>query len=227
MASGFISLVDPALAYKLRTIISPDSYTGFWELDIYVGKAGGLALFLGGLVWLIYSIRKKQYLQIWAPTIILGALTLDGFFKPFQELPFPLFNAERVSSRMIAIPFLVAAIMGAIYFQVLLKGIRWKWVEISVKGASLALIGLTANDLYRHAAVWQVNTAAKAFDFIPVDLALKVVSNHPDPTYFQLLWIGGAISLLTGLFLIGMTWRERRKVVRVAEVDQSLHLFSS
>ena len=55
-----------------------------------------------------------------------------------------------------------------------------------------------------------MSEAVKAFPVTPVNLAIKVVSNHPDPPYFTLLAAGAAISLVAGVFLVVMGLRERR-----------------
>jgi hypothetical protein len=62
--------------------------------------------------------------------------------------------------------------------------------------------------------VWQVTNAVEAFPVARVDLTLKVVGNHPDPAYTNMLAIGAAVSVLTLAALIVLWVGERRKAAK-------------
>jgi ABC-type nickel/cobalt efflux system permease component RcnA len=109
---------------------------------------------------------------------------------------------------MVIIPFLVVLFIATIYFQRALNSDRLSRV---LRVATMVLMSVTAYDLWQHMRAWRVTTAVNAFPVTAVDLSIKVVGNHPDAPYVQLIAIGAIISLATGIFLINRTLNERRK----------------
>jgi hypothetical protein len=76
--------------------------------------------------------------------------------------------------------------------------VLWRWI-------GLAGLLLLAHDLWQNLKLWRVNVAAQYFPVTPVNLAIKVVSNHADAMYTNLLLLGAGISLtMCIIVLIGV-----------------------
>lgn len=185
---------------------------GWWEFDIYVGLIGAVfILYFGVLSWLKDRDDYPQFQPLFLPVITLFILSIGDFYNFVRMLPIPLLYGERVSSRMVIIPFIVVLFIAAIYFQRALKSDRLSRV---LRVVSMVLMSVTVYDLWQHLRFWRVTTAVNAFPFTAVDLSIKVPANHPDAPYVQLIAIGALISLATGIFLINRTLNEHRKQSR-------------
>jgi hypothetical protein len=230
LVTGLIGLVSPQTAYTTRL---SNHGLGFWELDMYVGIAGALFLLIfGGLYWLRNNLHGRQYPQLFLPAAGLFLLSLSSFYKPFMSLPIPLFTAERVSSRMIIVPLLIAALFAAVNFQRFLNhagdgrrprrspsaplGGLFPGAMVVGQVISAAALVYLAWDLWRHLLLWQVTQAYNAFPYTHVDLARNLIGNHADPAYTQVLIAGLLISAATGIFLVFAVRREARKTLLLA-----------
>jgi hypothetical protein len=206
LLTALIRLIGPAEAYATRL---QHNALGWWEYDLYLGLAGTLLVaYFGVWCWLRNLRGEKQYWQLVPAGIVLALFSMWRVYQPVMSLPIPLLSAERVSSRMIIIPFVLVLVIAAINLQ------RWLDSNRHIVIPRLALVGLLgvlAVNLIQHLLLWQETEAAKGFPFTDVNLAIKVVSNHPDPQYFQIVAIGAALTALTTIFLLGMAWRERRQ----------------
>jgi hypothetical protein len=210
LAQAVVSLVPPAQAYGERLA---HAGLGWWEMDLYLGIAGAaLVLFFGGILWLRNQFGKeRQYPAFWLPAVVLGVLSLWKFYQPFAQAPIPLFSSERVSSRLLIIPFMLAIVIASVNMQRWLDGGKR---PVIFQVGLLGLLGWMTFDLVRHLNLWQVNVAYTAFPITPTNLAIKVVGNHADPLYFTVLWAGLAVTLVCAAVLIGMAWVEKRRSVR-------------
>ncbi len=204
--TALVRLIGPAQAYAGRMQWAG---LGWWEYDLYLGLAGTLLVgYFGVGLWLWNQRREKQYWQLLPAAAILALLAMWKVYKPLMSLPVPFLDAERVSARLIILPFVVVIVMAAINLQ------RWldrPAVRFVSRLGVLALLGMLARDLVQHLLAWQETEAVKGFPFADVNLAIKVVSNHPDPQYFAVVEAGAAVSVLAAAFLLAMAWRERRQ----------------
>jgi hypothetical protein len=182
---------------------------GWWEFDLYVGLAGALFLIYFGLVqWFKQSETFSKYSRYLLPTVALIFFSMGDFYELIRRIPFPLFAGERVSSRMMIVPFIVVLLMAAIGFQ------RWLGMNrqaVVTRLALLAGLGLILADLWAEISQWRVSVVSQIFPVTPVDLAIKVVGNHPDPVYTNVLLAGAAISLSAFVFLTVLSIREWRQ----------------
>ncbi len=214
--SGYPSLLT--LLQSLVTIQPPTDQLavrelynslGWWELDLYVGLAGlAFLLYFGVWKWITSLNRPDDGRRdLFAPVAILSVLTIGPFWGYLVKVfPFPLLTSERVSSRILSLPFTLLLILAAIFFQETLERMR---AGSPLRVAVLAGFVPLGNDLINHFRAWRPSVALKGFPVTPVDLSLKVVGNHPDPAYFRVLGIGLAVTVLTAAFLIFMAWRTR------------------
>jgi hypothetical protein len=189
--------------------VAGSSPLGWWEFDIYVGLIGALfILYFGVFCWVKDRDDYLQFQPLFLPVVTLFILSIGTFYDFVRIIPIPLLTGERVSSRMVIIPFLVVLLIATVYFQRALKSDRLSRV---FRVTTVVLMLVTVYDLWQHMRAWRVTTAVNAFPFTPVDLSIKVVGNHPDAPYFRLIAIGALISLATAIFLINRTLNEHRK----------------
>jgi hypothetical protein len=204
---GYPSLVWLAkyvlLRYPPESIIQPNydlSRLGGWEFDLYTGLMGAVFIGLFGvLAWLIRARKPGGFANLLLPCLALFVLSIDQVYAPIARLNFPLLSAERVTSRMISLPFVIVLLLAGIFFQ------RWYSARprTTLQGvAGLAGLALIAYDLLQHARLWRVDRLFPLFPTTPVDLARVTVANHPDPAYTNLLWIGLLVSLVSGAVLV-------------------------
>jgi hypothetical protein len=199
---AMVTLKTPLLAQPV-TLIPNEQALGWWEYDLYVGLIGAAFLLYFGLhQWL----KNRKYPDLILPTIVLFVLSIGQVYQFLRLTHIPLFSGERVSSRMIIIPVLVVLLLAAENLQ------NWLANHAHPCTSRLIMSGLAVlliNDLWAHTRAWQVTAAAQVFRYSEIDLATKVVANHPDPLYLTIIVVGGAISLLSAAFLFYQSRREK------------------
>jgi len=174
---------------------------GYWEFDLYIGKLGFWFLILAGLAWLALQVRERKPAWVLVPMAALVLLSFDRVYLLLRALPIPLLAGERVTSRIISLPF----VFFILYATAALAGwgrrfARWQWIFTAL------LIPVALYQAYNSALfllAWQVTQSVQAFPAAITDLSLRAASNHPDPLYFALLAGGGLISLLS---TAGLAW---------------------
>ena len=204
---SMVMLVQPANRNFVDTGIY---WLSHWEFDIYVGLVGTAFLILFGMVcWLKDSQRYPVFQSLFLPTLVVFLLTIGNIYSFVRALPIPLFDSERVPSRMIGLPLAVVILVAAIYFQSWIdEKIIPKQFTLALGVAMLILIG---NDLWAHSRFWNVAMIRAAFGPVRMFLPKRYVINHPDPLYFSVLLLGLFCTILTGLFLLFKAWQEHRQ----------------
>jgi hypothetical protein len=205
LLESMVKQVTPATS---KPFVNFGSNLGYWEFDLYVGWAGLFFILIGLFLWLKPQITSRRFSPLLFPMIVLTLFSIRDFYLPFARLPIPLLNAERVTSRMAILPFTLVMILAAPAIQAWLdRAHRPIWVYITAF-LGLVYVGI---DLSRRVWQWQVLKAFPQFPTTPVNLAIKVVSNHPDPAYTNLLAWGAGVSI-TSLAAAGFfVWREQKK----------------
>ncbi|MCD4672343.1 MAG: hypothetical protein K8R77_06755 [Anaerolineaceae bacterium] len=180
----------------------------WWEFDLYLGLIGAAFLLYFGLGrWLKYKRSETAYPALLLPVAVLFVFSIGRVYRLVRLIPIPLLAGERASIRMIILPVVTLLILAAIEFQAWL---RERKLDPVLQVSSLGILFLLGHDLWQHLKVWQVTNAVEAFPVARVDLTLKVVGNHPDPAYTNMLVIGAVVSALTLAALIVLWVRERR-----------------
>lgn len=202
---GLVRLVDPYQSFDSRSLLTQ---LGWWEFDLFIGVSGALFVLGFGLVRWIKQLKDADgFAPFLLPSLALFLLSIGRIYRLLMLLPIPLINGERVSARIIILPFLVLAVMAAVQMQRWLAG-RSLPREARLGIAALAVLLL--HDAWQHTRAWRVNNAAFAYGEVDLDLTLKVVANHADAAYTNLLTAGAALTLITALALLLLAWRERR-----------------
>lgn len=206
--TGFPSLLD--LGRGLLTILPPDAgqHGGFfgrvdpWEYDVYVGP-GGLAFLLVGGVW--FALRKVEALpggaerRLYGPMAAMAILSYGDTGVLLDLSRIPLLSAERVTTRLLALPLLFLALLAAIRLERALK-------SAGPTARALAVAGLvaTAAGLAVHTWSWRVASLAERLPQRKGVIDVRVVE-PPDPAttsdvvYVRLVQAGAAVSLAAGV----------------------------
>ncbi|MBI5093167.1 MAG: hypothetical protein HZB26_12095 [Candidatus Hydrogenedentes bacterium] len=194
------SLLDSLIALATPAWVSPDSETGWWELDCFVGAIG---LGLVGWFAVVYphNAPSKWYSDRWA--LILAAacmavFAMDGMYQPIFNLSIPFLDSQRVPTRFIVMPLTVCITLAAIQMQRFLDSEETRPVARWM--LALALI-LVAAGLYRHSAGWTVREVElRAWENWrrPVERIAVLDPDMTNPgmrTYVHAVWASSVFSL--------------------------------
>jgi hypothetical protein len=202
MLSSLVTVKFPEQSLQIRSMLSP---LGWWEYSLYLGLLGTLFLVIFGIYrWVKNALPQHGYPGLLLPVLGVALLSVGHLYRILRLVPIPLLSGERASIRMIILPVVVLLILAAVELQTWLRQRNLRSVE-AVAGLGLLLV--LGHDLWQHLKVWQVTNAFTAFPTTPVNLAIKVVANHPDPVYTTTLAIGAAISLASLFVLLYLAWK--------------------
>ncbi len=206
LLDSLVSYYPPGIRLKIGAMRFP---LGYWELTMYIGLAGLAFLAIYGLVyWLRTRDGASYFKRLALPMVVISLLSFDRFYYLVRFIPIPLLNGERVSSRIIIIPFLFLLLLAVIGFQ------RWIGEQrVTIPRALMFLMALLvgAHDLMENLRAWNVFTASNAFvDQFAFTPGAYYVANHPDTPYILILSIGASISLASLVCLLILVWREKR-----------------
>jgi len=119
-----------------------------------------------------------------------------------------LLDGERVSTRLISLPFVFICIFAAIHFQDWLNQPKRNKSLVALITCSGIIIGM--NDLWQNYRVWRVTAVASNFKEKIFAPQVWAVTNHSDPVYLGLVLGGAFLSLASLGLLIFFTWRSHR-----------------
>jgi hypothetical protein len=200
--TGFPSI--GALVRGLVTILPPDGPKrgGFfgavspWEIDTYVGPAG-IVLLVAGLVWFARCLPAHPLARLHGPALVLAVLSLGDAGVLFELSRLPLLSAERVASRLLALPLVVAALVAAVGLDH-----AWRKHGRGVRALMVAAVAGTALGLAAHGWAWRVASLAGQLPARKGIVDVRIVaadeeSPEADRLYRGLVHAGAAISLAT------------------------------
>jgi len=202
------ALIIQRLPAELKESINFNSNLGYWEFDLYVGIAGFFFLLLAASVWLLPQFKGRRFSPWLNPILFLAFFSIYKFYQPLYNLPIPILNSERVTSRFIIMPLLALLFISLPAVQAGLDSWSRNW---RTKAILMILAVWMGYDMLRHTLAWRVTEAVKAFRFTAVDLSIKTVANHTDPAYTNLILIGAIATLITALFLAVLSVLEMRR----------------
>ncbi len=195
---------------------------GTWEFSLYVGLIGAaFILFFGVFRWLG---RKKPevipYRSLVFPIATLVILSVGQIYRIVRLAPIGIVEGERVSSRMISIPFVFLLILGVIEFQ---KWLNEHRLTTPAYLGQLALLFLASHDLYQNFTTWTVTTSYAHFTHSPfIASAWYAVSRVDIPYQMTLEW-GLAVSVVSLVVLMTLVLVEKKQItVRVTPLADLL-----
>jgi hypothetical protein len=183
---------------------------GWWEYDVYIGLVAFGTLVYGG-VWLRLSpdpvLDACRFSALDVPLLAQTFLSVGPIYAAVAELPIPLANAERVSSRFVIVPLIVLVVIAAIRMQRVLEKTPWS------AGLGVLLGGLlveTAVTLGWHSWRWRVGVHDTDPFRIFEDIQLQA-GGEPEAWYFATVAASAAVSALAFVVLLVLWWRALRR----------------
>ena len=155
MLMGFVLLRDP------ENIMVQGFARQFyvWEYDFYIGAIGAIFLGVFGLhQWLTKSTFSQRFL---IPIAGLMLLSLGGIYEIMPFLPLPIFDGERMTTRILSLPLVFLILFAGAMFQ--------KWIDESEPlpyQYLLLLLGLAilGSDLWTHFKMWQLTSVISIYE---------------------------------------------------------------
>jgi hypothetical protein len=204
LVQSMTQLISPERAYEP---LFPYSYT---ELNLYIGFLGFIFVFYFGLVkWIDRLSSSGEFSKFVIPVFGMIFLSLSNSYNLIKALSIPLFNGERVSSRMIDVPFVFLLIVAAYFFQ--------KWLNEHKSSPALfaAIAGflvLVVHDLWANINLWSLRSIASLSKLSELDYSqMTLVGNHSDPIYFMIFYLGLTITLISMIILLYLSFREYKQ----------------
>jgi hypothetical protein len=217
---GYLTLLDQW--QSMISIQAPGVYNsssllavplGGWEFTLYVGIIGTLFLLYFGIYrWLRSREDGSHYYALILPLVGLSLLSLNQVFAWVRQVPFPLFSGERVSARMISVPFAFILVFAVVEFQHWLGRLRRNipLVQISIVGLVIA----SWHDLWENLRTWNILSIYNAFPHGMAFTNTWVVANdYGDAAYTSAIAVGAAVSLLSMAALAVLVWLEQRQSI--------------
>lgn len=201
--SGYPSI--GTLVRGLVTILPPDGpkrgglfgAVSPWELDAYVAPAG-LALLAAGLALFVRRVPGSGLARLAGPAAVLAVLALGDAGVLFELSRLPLLSAERVTSRLVALPLVIAALLAAVGLDR-----AWRAGGRAVRASLLVAVAATALGLAAHGWTWRVASLAERLPARKGVVDVRIVggdaaSPEADRLYRALVLAGALVSLATG-----------------------------
>lgn len=163
-------------------------WTGWWELDLYVGVPAALALLYYGVVRRSV-VEELRYRELDVPLLVVTFLSLGYHYQVLAWLP--LFNAERITSRFLILPFLFLLILAVARLNRTLTRPAWL--------ATVLVLLHTAAMLSMHATLWSPARVDAQSGHSGYDRTVHLV-RKVEPTYEAVVLTSLAGS---GLVLLG------------------------
>jgi hypothetical protein len=181
-----------------------------WELTLYTGLAGALFLVYFGIYrWLKRLDSEFPYLRLAIPVFGTFLLSFDQIYKWVRLLHIPLLEGERVSARIISLPFVFVLLFAAIEFQHWLNQPRKTETPIHLALIGLILIG--GQDLWKNFKSWLPSRVAQVYPPINFQRSAYFITNHSDPPYISAIAFGAAISILSIALVLFLAFRRRQQ----------------
>lgn len=178
--------------------------SAFFEFTAYTGVLG-LAFIVAGLYQWLKS-EPARYRELAVPLLVMTALSIGSTYRLLRATGIPLVEGERYTARLFSLPLLFFIVLAAVSIDQL-----FKHVIVSVWQRALALVGLIflAIDIASAARLWRVGISAGLFGPTSFNVADAAVVHRADPAYINVLLLGGAITVVTGVVLTVLAARER------------------
>ena len=181
---------------------------GSWEFDLYVGLLGvGFLLIFGVYFWWKNRAEPGRYNALVLPMLAITILSMGDIYQIVRLAHIPLLDGERVSTRMISLPFTFLLLLAAGEFQAWLSRVK---LTPAIYAGQFALLFLGGADLWRNFTAWKIANAQKSYIFAPVFQVQWFAVDRPDPDYTRTILIGAAGSAFTLLVLIALMVMESR-----------------
>lgn len=223
--TGFPSPLD--LGRGLLTILPAEAgqHGGFfgrvdpWEYDMYVGPAG-LAFLLVGGVWLalkgVEALPRGAERRLYGPMAVTAILAFGDAGVVLGLSRLPLLSAERVTTRLLALPLLFLALLAAIRLERALRSAGRAAHAAAVAGLLALAVGLAA-----HTWSWRVSALSQRLPQRRPVIDVRIADLPSDPAASDRLYLllvhGGAVVSAASALALALRLRRRGQRERTAE----------
>ncbi|KJR40300.1 hypothetical protein MCHI_003799 [Candidatus Magnetoovum chiemensis] len=204
-ASGYPSLRE---LFDGLTLIRDHTHTalggafggslGWWEYDVYVGLVGlAFLLYFGIAVRFRKDHGLSEYKALDYPMVILAILSLNSIYYFIYNLPIPLINSERVSSRFIIIPIIMLTFISGIRMQQMMCFIREKPLLKLIVACGVIELWLV---LATHTRQWRVSVVERSFTD-SYNFTTAIYKSN-EPLYLYSIYFSLVVSLITIILVL-------------------------
>jgi hypothetical protein len=186
----------------------PTQLIGSWEITLYVGAIGAIFLAIFGLVrWLSGTEGGFGRRKLALPMLGLAALSIGDVFQVFWTLQIPMLSGERMTTRMILLPFVLLIFIAVVEFQ------RWLDTHRIAPYLYVGMLALLAVNLYAQKQffnTWRISNVAWMFPQPGYDtLHFQAVARGDRPYWYAIRGgiEGSAAGLAVLACLIGLEWK--------------------
>ena len=213
-----LSLLEAFVVVRGPTFQWPEgmfNVARWWEYDFFISLLGlGMIAYFG-----IYKrfdrhpvFTISRFAALGMPLLVLTVLAIGDCYALFYNLPLPLLNSERVSSRFIVVPVTLLLALATIRMQRFWENANFGW-----KGSLVFALAIVAMfvALCMHSSVWniaRIETIGESHWHQPEK---AIIVEQSDPVYFTGVIISGIVSLLAMTALLWFYWQLRRTAVGV------------
>ncbi len=183
-----------------------------WEFDSYISPVGALFLLVSLTLPLLLPVCRRALRCYWPLVLPVVAFTMLSLraapYLVATYLPLPLWNTQRVPSRLMLLPLVFTITMACIGATILLSNaLRQRRALIGAVG--LVAAGTLVVSLWRHAAQWRMShlEAIQTFHMVHGEKPIPDIVFRHDPVYVAVVWSGLAVSLLTLAAMVWWLWR--------------------
>ena len=198
--AGFTAVRIPDAAYVLGGRFGA---LGWWEYDIYVGLAALLIVVVAAVV----AFRAHGHRRI-APALAAGValfvLSLGDIYALLRTIAPGVAGIERVSTRLIIIPFLL---LLTIAMEGLAVATR-EWPRTS-RICTLIAVPVVCWQLAMHVRLWTIADVKRLFPVNNVIPVLRLVPNT-DPRYAAIVLGSWVVSLVALCVVVAVLWWRHR-----------------
>jgi hypothetical protein len=196
--------------YSSAAVVTPGATLGWWEFDHFIGWVA--LVFCLVFAFLMRNPGKTGYDRsaLLVGGVVLALFSYGRFYAPICDLPLPLANSERITTRFLSVPFLIILFMGCDGFNARLRS--WPWWA----GGCAALLGLAAGmELFQHAWHWQPERLEQAnppSPYWPDSAAMRgaIVEVAKELKYKWTVASGWTISVVTLCVAVAVGFRSRQ-----------------
>lgn len=174
---------------------------GWWEYDIHIGFVALFFIAIGSYITLKHARHPIQTPFLLAASAMF-ILSLGTVYALISRLNIPVFGVERVSSRLIIIPFIIFLLIATKGIDLLLRS-GTKEVRIIISaGMPFMLFELVAHSYY-----WRIIRLERSTEeWIKPNLTLLENTDH---LYAMSVYASWTISFLFLFFLLHLIYRYR------------------
>jgi hypothetical protein len=206
MQSGYadVSLLLNAFTQLRAHGFGANTTQGWWEYSLYVGFTGFFLLVVGVARYLLIESKHNRLNYRWVfAAVLMFLLSLGNTWGILATFQLPFGSIERLSSRFIAIPFLLSVLVSGYAINNLLADVRRQQAEIFL----YVLVMFVGIDLFYQLLNWSL-IATELASGGPKDIPTMALADTAVAGYkltVTLAWLLSAVAAATSYLYLRRT----------------------